>query len=561
MAVVGLTVTSNGFLIVAGDQGNDNVLVYTSGNSTIVRGTTITNVPFEANMGTNVRNIEIRTFGGNDVVTNATFLPSVIYWGEGNDTLKGGPGIDQIFGELGDDTIDGNGSNDRLFGGGGRDFISGNEGDDYIEGDDATINQLSEAAEALLPYQNGDVIYGGQGADKILGQLGLDRIYGGGWVDWIDGGRGNDILYGDDSLNSMSVPEDKQLSGNDSLYGGEGNDWLFGGYGNDKLFGGSGTDMISGGEGDDFIDSGSASESSFDGGNGNDYNAYRTAVNGAVTGDISQGNTGTCFILAAMGAVASRGIDLSSKISYTGFGNYSVSLFTKNANGTFTPTKVTVVFDGLVNPTDPTPHFRGQEGESWTVIMMRALSKHLNIDPSSNDGGLQNPVLEALLGRPSATVRWNDDVGPSPLNRDPILDYLFQVGNGFPTTVGTRNSYRELASGMFYEHHAYVVKSIWISSFVFNPTTREMIPQYSIELYNPYGFDMSARRLANGSGSFRGDNSDGVLIITGGNSSGTLMRSRSVDMNWDSTCPSTSNHWLVGHRWATARYHLEGKAL
>ncbi len=29
--------------------------------------------------------------------------------------------------------------------------------------------------------------------------------------------------------------------------------------------------------------------------------------------------------------------------------------------------------------------------------MMRALSKHLNIDPSSNDGGLQNPVLEALL--------------------------------------------------------------------------------------------------------------------------------------------------------------------
>ncbi len=159
MAVVGLTVTSNGFLIVAGDQGNDNVLVYTSGNSTIVRGTTTTNVPFEANMGTNVRNIEIRTFGGNDVVTNATILPSVIYGGEGNDTLKGGPGIDQVFGELGDDTIDGNGSNDRLFGGGGSDFIRGNEGDDYIEGDDATINQLTEAAEALLPYQNGDVIY------------------------------------------------------------------------------------------------------------------------------------------------------------------------------------------------------------------------------------------------------------------------------------------------------------------------------------------------------------------------------------------------------------------
>ncbi len=44
----------------------------------------------------------------------------------------------------------------------------------------------------------------------------------------------------------MSVPEDKQLAGDDSLYGGEGNDWLFGGYGNDKLFGGSGTDMIFG---------------------------------------------------------------------------------------------------------------------------------------------------------------------------------------------------------------------------------------------------------------------------------------------------------------------------
>ncbi len=52
-------------------------------------------------------------------------------------------------------------------------------------------------------------------------------------------------------------------------------------------------------------------------------------MNGAVTGDISQGNTGTCFVLAAMGAVASRGTDLSSMISYAGFGNYNVSLFTK----------------------------------------------------------------------------------------------------------------------------------------------------------------------------------------------------------------------------------------
>ncbi len=84
-----------------------------------------------------------------------------------------------------------------------------------------------------------------------------------------------------------------------------------------------------------------------------------------------------------------------------------------------------------------------------------------------------------------------------------------------PTTVGTRNSYRELSSGMFYEHHAYVVKGIKISNFVLNPITREMIPQYLIELYNPYGFDMSAKRVANGSGSFRGDNSDGVLTITG----------------------------------------------
>lgn len=515
MALVGLSLNPAGLLTIIGDQANDNVLVYTAGNSTVVRATNAANAPIEINLGPNVRSLDIRTFGGNDTVTNATILPSVILGGEGNDTLKGGSNVDHLFGEMGDDTIEGNASGDRLYGGPGSDFIKGNAGDDYIEGDDAVTDRISEAAELSLPYRNADVIYGGAGADQILGQIGLDRIYGGGGADKIDGGRGNDILYGDDGLTSYNVTEDKQLAGIDTIYGGEGNDWLYGGYGNDKLFGGSGTDMLIGGENDDFLDTGSASETTFEGGNGNDFNAYKTTVNGAATEDISQGNTGTCFILTSMGAVASRGVDLASRIKYIGLGKYNVSLFYRNVNGGFSPTTVTVLFDGTLKTSDATPHTRGQEGESWTVIMMRALCQQLNVNQDTVVSGNQNPVLEALLGRSSGTVRWTDNVGPSQLLRDPVLEYLFQVGNALPTTVGTRNSDGELSSNVFYAHHAYVVKSVRISHFIYSPVIMQMVPQYVVELYNPYGVDMKANRLQNGQGSFRGENSDGVLTITG----------------------------------------------
>lgn len=154
-----------------------------------------------------------------------------------------------------------------------------------------------------------------------------------------------------------------------------------------------------------------------DGGSGNDFNAYTTVVSGATNLDIAQGGSNNCFILASMGAAASRGVDIGSRITYSGNGNYNVALFRK-AGRSYTPTSVSVQFDGTLKATDPAAHFRAQEGESWTVIMSRALAQLLNVNLSTTTGGYTGDVLGAILGRAPSTTTWVDKAF-SPLVQDP----------------------------------------------------------------------------------------------------------------------------------------------
>jgi Ca2+-binding RTX toxin-like protein len=137
----------------------------------------------------------------------------LVAWMNGNDYLVNDNGY-FINGSGASETLQGSGNGDQINGWGGADIIYGYGGDDII---------LSSAF-----YDDGDVVYGGAGAD---------RVFGSGAADYLFGDQGADRIYGDD--------------GDDWLDGGADNDDLTGAGGNDLLFGGPGADKLSGEGGSD----------------------------------------------------------------------------------------------------------------------------------------------------------------------------------------------------------------------------------------------------------------------------------------------------------------------
>jgi Ca2+-binding RTX toxin-like protein len=133
-----------------------------------------------------------------------------------------------IDGGIGNDRITGSTRNDTIRGGAGRDFILGGKGNEKIEG--------------------------GDDDDTIFGDAGNDRLFGQG---------GDDLMGGDDEgtflIVGRSIP--KQITGNDSLDGGDGNDWLMGGVRYEvgagsvtHQFDDDDTDTMTGGAGADIMD-------------------------------------------------------------------------------------------------------------------------------------------------------------------------------------------------------------------------------------------------------------------------------------------------------------------
>lgn len=103
----------------------------------------------------------------------------------------------------------------------------------------------------------GEVVSGGNGADRLYGMGGDDILRGGAGDDYLEGGTGNDFLQGG--------------RGNDELIGGAGEDELAGDAGNDKLIGGAGVDDLTGGRGDDRMEGGGGFDSYIiETGDGND---------------------------------------------------------------------------------------------------------------------------------------------------------------------------------------------------------------------------------------------------------------------------------------------------
>ena len=118
-----------------------------------------------------VSKIHVDTHGGDDVVTNNTYIKDEIWAGSGNDMITAGNADSIVHGEDGGDIILGRNGNDRLYGWSGSDQIRGGAGN--------------------------DVVWGGAGSDHVFGDSGRDSLRGGDQNDRLYGGTGDDVIDGD----------------------------------------------------------------------------------------------------------------------------------------------------------------------------------------------------------------------------------------------------------------------------------------------------------------------------------------------------------------------------
>ncbi|MEM6906739.1 MAG: calcium-binding protein, partial [Pseudomonadota bacterium] len=127
----------------------------------------------------------------------------------GDDRLIGRGPLDFVYGRSGDDDITGNLSNSSFFGGEGNDtfslietrrgvnFLFGGPGDDTVNGGPSIDEVEGNAGDDLLVGNNGDDrLFGGAGADVLQGRSGGDMLIGGGGADVLNPGTGNDLLTG-----------------------------------------------------------------------------------------------------------------------------------------------------------------------------------------------------------------------------------------------------------------------------------------------------------------------------------------------------------------------------
>ncbi|MDB9466702.1 hypothetical protein PN491_08890, partial [Dolichospermum circinale CS-539/09] len=183
----------------------------------------------------------------------------VLTGGSGNDSLTASNVWSLIFGGDGNDTLNGGAGNDTLNGGAGNDTLNGDTGYDIVNyAGSHTEFQANILSDGSIQIKDNVTSNGDEGTDTLIRVERINFAASGGYYDVLTGGSGNDSLT---ATNVWSL-----------IFGGAGNDNLVGGVGKDTLSGGAGNDILNGGAGDDILNPGynQGSTDTVDGGSDTD---------------------------------------------------------------------------------------------------------------------------------------------------------------------------------------------------------------------------------------------------------------------------------------------------
>jgi hypothetical protein len=315
------------------------------------------------------------------------------------------------------------------------------------------------------------------------------------------GGSGSDNIYATNAIIPVTMDGkggNDSLSGGtraDFLYGGSGNDNLYGGKRNDTMYGQGGRDKLYGFDGSDFLDDGGGTYDFTDGGAGDDFLARKPVRFGTSPTDVNQTQTPTCWVLAPLSAAASEGINLASRITYMGGGEYRVKLL--NDDGGYCYQYVSLE-GGLLN-FEPDP----QGDESWVIIFHRAIMQELDIDwKDKNDyrGGQCWEVMPMLTGRDAdshTAYGWEFTLSFLQDMRNALLQNKLVCAGTRQGQFDEGNILGDVNTPKLVGSHCYHVLNV-------NFETGQ------VTLRNPWGKDVNT----NAGGVPTGDNSDGIVKIT-----------------------------------------------
>ena len=164
-------------LVIGGTSSNDQITVNPGGGSA--------NIKFKVNgVSTTVfpptGHIIVYAGAGNDTfhVAGGITIPSLLFGGDGNDTLDAGNGASVLIGGDGNDTLRGGNSNDILIGGKGIDNLLGLAGDDGLIGGTTSYDNNILALCALLDeWSQTDVAYSSLVDHLLCVSTGLNGPY------------------------------------------------------------------------------------------------------------------------------------------------------------------------------------------------------------------------------------------------------------------------------------------------------------------------------------------------------------------------------------------------
>jgi Ca2+-binding RTX toxin-like protein len=219
-----------------------------------------------------------------------------VYTGDAsNNNLAADPGVwSLLWGGNGNDTLRGGSYNDTLDGGNGNDILTGGNGDDILYGGNG--DDVAVYSGQFLTY---GATFNVSGGVQITGSEGTDILYGIEQIRFANGGFYN-VHTGDAADNTIAANPDAWSL----LWGGNGNDVLGGSNYNDTLDGGNGNDLLNGYSGSDILIGGLGYDTLV-GGDGNDtLNGYGSTVTGDSQIDwLMGGASADTFVLGEVGKV------------------------------------------------------------------------------------------------------------------------------------------------------------------------------------------------------------------------------------------------------------------